>query len=97
MSDSPLLQGLIYCTDHFYYDALKALVYKLNFYCESRDIFVQRNPGVYDPESRVQRTESEAVALDQDIRALVPTFWEEIGWGEEHGLALKLVQELRKR
>jgi hypothetical protein len=58
---------------------------------------------LYDPESRTQKTEAEARALDKNVRKLFgDKFWMEINWDGEEKLgdavvALALSKRLKKK
>jgi tRNA uridine 5-carbamoylmethylation protein Kti12 len=101
--DSPVEQGLLYCEDHNYYKNLKATITDLTKEFETYNVFIHPKPGSYDPESRVQRTEAEARALDKTVRKLMKNkFWMEIGWDEEEKLgdavvALALSKRKKKK
>lgn len=83
VSDSPLIQGLLYCEGQPYYDTLKKTVRTLESYFETYKIMIHPRPGSYDPESRVQRTEKAARALDKTVVKLAKgKFWMEVDWQE---------------
>jgi predicted ATPase len=102
VSDSPLAQGLLYCEDHAYFKNLKATIRDLEKSFETYNVWVNPRPGSYNPESRVQKTEAEARALDKTARKLVGTIWYEADWDEEEKLgdeiiALALSKRKKKR
>lgn len=81
VSDSPLIQGILYCEGQPYYDSLKKTIRSLESYFETYKIMIYPRPGSYDPESRVQRTEKEARALDPTIIKLAKgEFWSGVTW-----------------
>jgi len=83
VSDSPLVQGMLYCEGQPYYDHLKKAVRSLEKYFETYKVMIRPLPGSYDPESRLQRTEKEARALDAAVVRLAKgKFWQEVGWEE---------------
>lgn len=86
VSDSPIVQGMLYCTAAYKY-ALNSVTRALEDEFEVINIFINRRPGCYDPESRVQRTEAEARAYDSQTRALLGSVDFEVGWGEEEKVA----------
>src|SRR5271170_2857406 len=59
VSDSPMEQGLLYCSNAPYFKSLKATVYDTAEYFETYNVFINPRPGSYDAESRVQKTEAE--------------------------------------
>lgn len=99
--DSPIEQGLLYCQNADYFKNLKATIGNLvkEFEPLVFNVWVSPRPGSYDPESRVQRTEKEARALDKTVRKLMKNkFWAEIGWEEWDLLGDAVVAlALRKR
>jgi len=101
ISDSPIEQGLLYCSKAKYFKNLKATVYDLVESFETYNVFVNPRPGSYDAESRVQKTEAEARAHDKTVRKLMKNkFWMEIGWDEEEKLGdavVKLALSKRKK
>jgi hypothetical protein len=97
ISDSPLMQGMLYCEDHFYAANLKRLIQDLEAQFQTYNVFIHPKPGCYDPESRVQRTEAEARAFDPKIRELIGNFWLEIKWGQEKKLANQIIKLLKQR
>jgi hypothetical protein len=87
VNDSPLIQGMLYCEGQPYHEHLKKTVRSLEKYFETYKIMIHPTPGSYDPESRVQRTEKEARALDPIIVKLAKgKFWKEVGWGDWEAL-----------
>lgn len=82
--DSSLEQQSIYFKGHIYEKTLKAVIKDCAAQFETYNIFIHPNPGSYDPESRTQKTEAEARALDKEVRKLYGNkFWMEINWNEE--------------
>jgi hypothetical protein len=93
--DSPVEQGLLYCPNHVYFRNLKATIDDLmkEFEPEVYNVWINPRPGSYDPESRVQRTEAEARALDKTVRKLLRNkFWMEVDWDEEEKLGDAVVK-----
>jgi predicted ATPase len=81
VNDSPLIQGMLYCEGQAYHDHLKKTIRSVEPYFETYKIMIHPRPGSYDPESRVQRTEKEARALDATVVKLAKgKFWQEVGW-----------------
>jgi hypothetical protein len=99
VSDSPIELGLLYCDGHPYAESLKGVVGDVARGFETYNIFIKPRPGNYDPESRTQRTEAEARALDAPSRELMKNkFWMEVGWDEEEKLGDAVVKlALEKR
>jgi AAA domain len=84
ISDSPLEQQALYIKGHPYEKTLTAVIEDCAKQFETYNIFIKPNPGVYDPESRLQKTEAEARALDKTVRKLLKNnFWMEVNWDEE--------------
>ena len=85
--DSALEQQTIYFRGHIYEKTLKAVVKDTAKQFETYSVFINPKPGVYDPESRTQRTEAAARALDKEVRKLFKNkFWMEVGWDEAEKL-----------
>jgi predicted ATPase len=81
VNDSPLIQGMLYCEGQIYHDNLKKTIRSVEGYFETYKVMIYPRPGSYDPESRVQRTEKEARALDKTVIKLAKgKFWKEVGW-----------------
>jgi hypothetical protein len=97
VSDSPLVQGLLYCKDHHYASNLLRVIRDVENDFETYNIFIHPRPGSYDPESRVQRTEKEARALDREVCALVGPFWLEVKWGQEKKMANRVLKLLAEK
>lgn len=101
VNDSPLIQGMLYCEGQAYYDHLMKTIRSLEPYFETYKIMVNPRPGSYDPESRVQRTEKEARALDKTVRKLAKEdFWASLGWDDWEDLGdavVRLVLSKRKK
>lgn len=98
VSDSPLVQGIMYCKGHVYEKDLLKLMRTLEPQFKTYNIFLRPTAGSYDPESRVQRTEAEARALDKGVKKLVKKFWLEVGWDDEEWAGdevVKLAQKVR--
>src|SRR5271157_3428359 len=103
--DSPVEQGLLYCQDHNYFKNLKATIDDLmkEFEPKVYNVWINPRPGCYDPESRVQRTEADARALDKTVRKLMKNkFWMTVNWDEEEKLgdavvALALSKRKKKK
>ena len=83
ISDSPIIQCLLYCEGQDYYDNLKRAIRDIEGHFETYNVLIHPKPGSYDPESRVQRTEAEARAFDEVCRKLIGKFWLEMNWDEE--------------
>jgi hypothetical protein len=99
VSDSPIVQCLLYCQDHPYFQNLKAVIQDIEPQLDAYSIFIHPREGCYDPESRTQKTEAEARALDQTVRDLIGDFWLEINWDQESLLgdrAIQLVHSIRR-
>jgi len=87
LCDSALEQQAIYFKGHVYERTLKAVVKDCATQFEAYSVFIRPRPGTYDPESRTQKTEAEARALDKDVRRnFGGKFWMEVGWDEEEKL-----------
>jgi putative alpha-1,2-mannosidase len=103
LCDSALEQQSIYFTGHVYEKTLKAVIKDCATQFETYSVFIHPNPGTYDPESRTQKTEAEARALDKNVRKLFgDKFWMEINWDGEEKLgdavvALALSKRLKKK
>lgn len=99
VSDSPIIQCLLYCQGHPYYENLKKAIRDIEPHFDTYNVFIHPRPGSYDPESRTQRTEAEARALDKIVRELMGEFWLEINWDQESLLgdrAVELVRSIRQ-
>src|SRR5271157_2994514 len=84
VNDSPLVQCLLYCKGHVYYANLEKTIRDVEPNFDTYNVWINPRPGSYDPESRTQRTEADARALDKTARGLMGNkFWMEIGWDEE--------------
>ena len=93
ISDSPLEQQALYFEGHHYEKSLKAVIADCAKQFETYNIFINPKPGTYDPESRLQKTEEEARALDANVRKLLNNnFWMEVGWDEEEKLGDAVVK-----
>ncbi len=92
VSDSPIVQCLLYCKSHDYYENLKRAIKDVEHHFDIYNVFIHPRPGSYDPESRTQRTEAEARAMDATVRELVDDFWLEINWDQESLLGDRAVQ-----
>lgn len=89
VSDSPLIQGLLYCEGQFYYDSLKTIMRQMEQQFETYKIFIHPTLGQYDAESRVQRTEAEAESLTPTVVELAggwETFWQQTTWDDSRAL-----------
>lgn len=96
VSDSPIVQGYLYCTNPEHKSFLHSLLPSLQNEFQSINIFAKRAVGSYDPESRVQKTEAEALAFDEQVYALMS--WDYIyRWGDEDDLANALISDIRER
>lgn len=83
ISDSPLIQGLLYASHMPYYNELKALLQQCDSQFPAYNVFVHRT-APYVEKNRNQ-TEAESDALIPKIRQLVPNFWLEVE-GNTEGL-----------
>jgi hypothetical protein len=92
VSDSPIEQGLLYCDGHSYAKNLKGVIGDAAKQFETYNVFIKPVPGSYDPESRVQRTEAEARALDAPSRKLMKDIWMEVEWNDEEKLGDAVVK-----
>ena len=103
LCDSALEQQTMYYEGHPYAANLKKVATDCAKQFETYSVFINRTPGVYDPESRVQKTEAEAVAFDKKVRKLFKNkFWREVTWDkvEELGdavIALALSKRKKKK
>jgi len=97
VSDSPIIQCLLYCKDHVYYENLKKAIRDIEPHFDTYNVFIHPDAGKYDPESRTQRTEAEARALDKVVRELMGNFWLEINWDQEGLLGDQAVQLVRSK
>lgn len=98
VSDSPLIQGLLYCEGQHYYDQLHTMMRVLEKSFETYKVMIHPTPGSYDPESRVQRTEAEARALDPMVIKLASgNFWKEVNWEGEENLGDAVVELAGKK
>ncbi len=87
LCDSALQQQAIYFKGHPYEKNLKAVTLDAAKLFESYNVFINPKPGTYDPESRLQKTEAEARAMDAEVREVMENnFWMEIGWDDEEKL-----------
>ena len=98
VSDSPIMQGMLYAEHLPYYNELKALLWKCNqFFPNTYNIFIKR-AWPYQGANRNQ-TEAEAAAMTVKAKELVGPIWKEV-FGDEAGMAslrtdcLQLVQTL---
>lgn len=90
VSDSAIVMGILYCTTPMHKQLLEPMLHHMMREFNSVDIFVNRRPGTYDAESRVQKDEAEAAAFDAKVRSL--HHWDmETSWGQESQLADQLV------
>jgi len=97
VSDSPIVQCLLYCKGHKYFDNLKSVIKDIETEFDTYNIFIHPRPGSYDPESRTQKTEAEARALDSVVRELFDKFWMEVNWDQEELLGDAAVELVRKK
>jgi hypothetical protein len=87
IADSPLEQQQLYFEGHHYEKSLQAVIADCAKLFETYNVFIQPRPGSYDPESRLQKTEKEARALDKGVRRFMKNkFWMEVGWDQEEKL-----------
>lgn len=101
VSDSPILQGMLYAEHLPYYNELLALLRKCNaFFPDTYNIFIKR-AWPYMQSNRNQ-TEEEAAAMTVKARELVGPIWKEV-YGDHVGMIqlrqdiLELVRELSRR
>jgi hypothetical protein len=101
ISDSPIIQGLLYAEHFPYYKELKAILQKCHDqFPHTYNIFLKRN-WPYVSENRNQ-TEEEATAMIPKIRQLVGPMWREVN-GDEAGLltvrrdALRLARDILRK
>lgn len=86
VSDSPLLQGILYCSNPSHREYLSYFLSNLQNEFQNINIFAHRMAGVYDPESRIQKTEVEATAFDRQVEKLMS--WDlHSHWGGEEKLS----------
>jgi molybdopterin-guanine dinucleotide biosynthesis protein len=101
LCDSALEQQTMYYEGHPYAKNLAKVAADCAKQFETYNVFIHRTPGTYDAESRLQKTEAEAVAFDKKVRKLFNNkFWMEVGWNqlEELGDAVvKLALSKRKK
>lgn len=87
INDSPLMQSELYAGTDYEARGIARLVWTYLDHDNTYEVFVHRTKGVYDPESRAQKTEADAAAYDKRIRTLYDNkFWREIHWGSEDNL-----------
>lgn len=94
ISDSPLRQNIMYINDTAYKQHLQATVECLEANFNVLNVFVRRTKGVYDPESRVQKTEAEASMYDQEALKFVSPIDIFIDWGSEEKVADFIIQSV---
>ena len=95
VTDSPIIQGLLYEVNPNKQRALEPLLRLLQNEFLSINIFANRMSGTFDAESRVQKTEEEAMAFDDKTYSLL--HWDlETEWGMESSLADFLLKRLRQ-
>ena len=94
ISDSPVIQNLMYCMYHPYFEDLLETMKKALGGWDTYNVLIRPNPGYFDPESRMQTTEDEARALDAHVRRLMGEFWLEVGWDQEELLAERVLDLL---
>lgn len=83
LCDSALEQQTMYYEGHPYAANLKKVAADCAKQFKTYNVFIHRTPGVYDAESRLQKTEAEAVAMDKKVRKLFgDKFWKEVTWNE---------------
>ena len=92
LCDSALEQQTMYYEGHPYAANLKKVAADCAKQFETYSVFINRTPGVYDPESRVQKTEAEAVAFDKKVRKLFKNkFWREVTWDQVEKLGNEVI------
>ena len=69
ITDSPLLLGNIYMPDNFEMPSLCHVIWEAHEMFENYNFFIERKKD-YDPSGRLQ-TESEAIAIDEEIKAFL--------------------------
>ena len=101
LCDSAMEQQTMYFKGHPYAGNLAKVCEDCARQFKTYNVFINRTPGVYDPESRVQKTEAEAVAFDKKVRKLFKNkFWREVTWSEIEKLGddvVKLALSKRKK
>src|SRR5271157_5587685 len=87
IADSPLEQQQLYFEGHHYEKSLQAVIADCAKLFETYNVFINHRPGSYDAESRLQKTEEEARALDKGVRRFMKNkFWMEVNWDQEEKL-----------
>lgn len=81
ITDSPLLISLAYCKNSHYFPEFKALLHKIDSEFENINVLVQRAKK-YNPSGRMQ-SEPEAIAIDEEFKALIPFHYTLIGRRKE--------------
>jgi AAA domain len=94
ISDSPLIQCMLYCGTHRYAENLFKTIRDLEKEFDTYNIFLHANVGCFDPESRVQKTEVQARALGNLAKEFMDSIWAEMNWGEEAQLGDKVIKLL---
>ena len=95
ISDSPLIQGLMYCEQDPLHDDLYKLVEHAQYPCRMWNILIRGIPGNFDAESRVQKTEAEAQAYTQKAADL-QRYFRVVEWDQEE-LLHEIVMHLWRR
>lgn len=90
ISDSPLVQGALYVSDEQTNEVLSTLE-RLSNNFDNTYVFIQRELGIYDRESRTQ-TEAQALVLDAKARALGNPSMLTMHWGGERIIADVLIE-----
>ena len=92
LCDSALEQQTMYYEGHPYAANLKKVAADCAKQFETYNVFINRTLGVYDPESRVQRTEADAIAFDKKVRKLFRNkFWREVTWDQVEKLGDEVI------
>lgn len=97
ISDSPLLMSLMYCRNEKHRHWLDPLLGELDREFNTLTVFVNRSLGYYKPESRVQKTEQEAIEFDIRARALCERIDCEAHWHDEWIVYNRLLAKVNAR
>lgn len=98
ISDSPLIQGVMYGGPKITYrDELEKLLRTVEAQFTTYNIFVKRQVGRYDSESRVQGSEAEAASYDIQAAQLIKSFWQTVTRNDATALGLMLLTELNQQ
>jgi hypothetical protein len=92
ISDSPLIQGVMYAEELAYYPELVNLIRKVEAQFQTYNVFIKRIKP-FDNFGRMQKDEAEAKQFDPKARKLIGNFWMEVD-GNREG-ALKIVEAIK--